>query len=238
MHTWGLRPDLEKIGDPTGSFLLRNMITGVVAMPNVAYDASDEIDWGTNRELLMKLLYRKALEAGAEILFDYSVTTTEEDSSSVRLLMKNGTKFSADLVLAADGIRSRIRSQILSDVDVPIDPIVSDTTLYGVRVDASDIKARSDTKRLIDNDHVSVWQGNDGFVVSRYSEKLNSFGGLFGVKSENDMKGLWDEKGDIQFVRDFFTGSCEDLRAALEVATSCDRWKLGKHMHSSGFTDI
>lgn len=228
MHTWGLRPDLEKIGDPTGAFLLRNMATGEVAMTNVAVDASDEIDWGTNRELLMKMLYQRALEAGAEILFDCAVTETVEEPSKVRLVLKDGRDFSADLVLAADGIRSRIRPQILSDVKEPIDPIVSNTTLYGVRVNASKIKGRRDTKRLIDNDHVSVWQGKNGFVVSRYSEKLNSFGGLFGIKSENDMKGLWDEKGDIQFVRDFYSGSCEDLRAALEVATSCDRWKLGE----------
>ncbi|KAF2158536.1 hypothetical protein M409DRAFT_30973 [Zasmidium cellare ATCC 36951] len=228
MHTWGLRPDLEKIGDPTGAFLLRNMATGEVAMTNVAVDASDEIDWGTNREFLMKMLYQRALEAGAEILFDCTVTETMEEPWKVRLVLKDGRDFSADLVLAADGIRSRIRPQILSDVKEPIDPIVSNTTLYGVRVNASKIKARSDTKRLMDNDHVSVWQGKNGFVVSRYSEKLNSFGGLFGMKSENDMKGLWDEKGDIQFVRDFYSGSCEDLRAALEVATSCDRWKLAE----------
>lgn len=229
MNTWGLRSDLEKIGDPTGSFLLRNMTTGEVAMRNVASEISEEIDWGTNRELVMKLLFRRAREVGAEVLFGWEVMRTREEDEKVWLVMKDGRRLDADLVLAADGIRSRIRAQILADVKTPIDPIVSDTTLYGVRVEASKIKARSDTKRLMDSDHASVWQGKDGFVVSRYSEKLNSFGGLYGVKSENDMKGLWDEKGDIQFVRDFFAGSCQDLRAALEEATSCDRWKLGEH---------
>ncbi|KAK4505093.1 hypothetical protein PRZ48_003056 [Zasmidium cellare] len=226
MKTWGLKPDLEKIGDPTGTFLLRNMKTGDIAMTNVAVDASDEIDYGTNRELLMKVLYQRALEAGAEVLFDCTVTETVEGPSDVRIVLKDGRRFETDLVLAADGVRSRIRSQILADVKVPIDPIVSDTTFYGVRMEADKIKARPDAKRLMDDDNVSVWQGKNAFVVSRYSSKLNSFGGLFAIKSENDMKGLWDEKGDIQFVRDFYAGSCEDLRAALEVAESCDRWRL------------
>jgi salicylate hydroxylase len=228
MHSWGLRPDLEKISEPTGSFLLRNMVTGEIAMRNILYDASDEVDWGTSRELVMKLLYDRAQEAGADVQFDCSVVKTTEDSAKAWLELQDGRKFWADLVLASDGVRSRIRSQILSDLKAPIDPIVSDTTLYGVRVQATQIEARTDVKRLLDKKHAMVWQGKDGFVVSRYSPKLNSCGGLYAIKSENDMKGLWDEKGDIQFVRDFFADSCEDLRAILEVATSCDRWKLGK----------
>jgi salicylate hydroxylase len=51
---------------------------------------------------------------------------------------------------------------------------------------------------------------------------------LFGINSETDMQGMWDERGDIAYVRGIFGGSCEDLRTALDVATSCDRWKLGK----------
>ncbi|KAI5357729.1 putative FAD-binding domain, FAD/NAD(P)-binding domain superfamily [Septoria linicola] len=228
MHTWGLRPDLERIGDHTSTFVLRDMTTGEIATRNIAIDISDEVDYGTTREAVMQILYKRAQEAGATILFGASVDKVEEDQRKARVLLKDGRRLEADLILAADGIRSRVRYQILADVQSAIDPIVSNTTLFGVQIDAEKARSRSDTKRICVTEYAAVWKGQGGFVVSRLNEKLGICTGLFGIQAANDMKGLWDEQGDIRYVRDFFKGSSEDLQAVLSLSKSCDRWKLAE----------
>ena len=231
MHTWGLRLDLESISDATSSFDIRSLETGNITTRNVLTDVSDEVDWGSNREFVMQVLYKHVCQAGVEILFGVSVIGVEESESKAILTCKGGKSLNADLVLAADGLKSKIRPIIMSDYEGPIDPIISKATLYeakGISVD--ELKSRRDTKRLLDTERVRLWLGRDCFVATRYSEKLGQFRGLFGIKFDDDMKGLWEQRGDIDYVRKFFAnaGACEDLRAALQLAKGCERWKVSK----------
>lgn len=229
MNTWSLSKDLEKIGDPTGSFLLRNMKTGVIATRSVLVDASEVTDWGTTREVLMQVLCERAKDEGARIVFGASVEDVSDDGSKASLILKDGEKYEADMILAADGIRSRIRYKILSDLNCSLDPIIGDTTLYGIRVEAKDILGNPEMERLCVEKFACVWMGEGGFVVSRFNTTLQQFGGLFAMQSKTDQKGLWDENGDIEQVRAFFKDrSCEDLNAVLALSTKCDRWKLGE----------
>lgn len=133
------------------------MKTGDVATSHVLVDASDETEWGTTRDVLMELLYRRACEAGAHISFGASVNSVYDDGRYASLTLASGDTYSADLILAADGIRSRIRPMILADSTSSTDPIVTNTTLYGVKVHSDLITSRSDTKRLVSGHDINIW---------------------------------------------------------------------------------
>ena len=192
--SWGLRPDFEAVADTSLGTFLRDMRTGKVATRNVPVDIAESPDWGTDREAAQKLLYDKACEAGAEVQFGAVVEDVYDTANEATVMNKGGTIYTADLVLAADGIRSRLRPKILADVKEPIDPVISKITLYGVRHPIEDLRSDPKAKSLIDNVNLQVWMGKKLQVVARSSNKLARWGAVYGVVSdETDQKGLWDE---------------------------------------------
>jgi len=228
MHRWGLHDDLRRISDPTPTVVLRALRSGRVATRSVLVDGSEHPDWGTMRDALILLLYKRASQAGARITFSAPVADVREAPRKAWVWLKDGSQHEADLVLAADGIRSRIRASILSDVQTSTDPILSDATIYGIKLGAASLVDNPDTRRLVDDVNINTWMGHGCFVVTRWNSKLQTFGGQFGIKAHTDQRGMWDERGDIAYVRGLFADSCTDITAALDWAQSCDRWKLAE----------
>ncbi|KAI1342043.1 hypothetical protein F5Y15DRAFT_374008 [Xylariaceae sp. FL0016] len=228
LHSWGLKGDLESISEDTPAVIYRNIKTGDVASRAVATDATPDPDWSTHRSNLIELLYRKATGCGAKIRFGVMVVRVKDDARQAVVVMKDGSEREADLILAADGIRSRLRSQIAGISDNSIDPFLSNLTLYGVRLDQETIQATPELWPLKSQHHLNIYMGKDRWVVSKFNSKLGSHSFFFGIKGETDQSGLWDENGNLDFVRSYFQDSCAELRKALQVVKSCNRWKLAE----------
>lgn len=228
-QSWGLTEELEKICDITSANALRSLKTGKVATRTIATDVSDSPDLGTNRDILMSLLHQSARNAGAILLFSTTVAQVTESPQEAQVSLGNGTVLPADLVLATDGVRSTIRTQILGASSGPIDPIISDVTLYGIRLTKEQMIGEPALGPLMDNSYINVYMGENGLVhvTSRYIHRLGTYQALFGIKGDTDQKGLWDEEGDIRYVRKMFQGcSCNELLKVLEIAETCERWRL------------
>jgi salicylate hydroxylase len=228
IESWGLRPHLEQICDRSPSVTYRNLTTGNVRRTIV--DDAQNADWGTTRRALIKLLHRQASAAGAHIHFNATVTDVFDDASTAGVVLENGPRVSGDIVLAADGIKSRIRETILSDVQ-PLqkwEPIVDTTTFYTFDMALSDLTSDASTMRLTNTSDITTWMGDGGFVVTRCSSKFKRIGLLFAIQAQTDQKGLWDDKGDIEDVRNFFSTSCAELTKACRVVNTCDRWRVAE----------
>lgn len=228
MVSWGLAPAFEAIASETPHTLLRSRTTGDVMMRNIVTDASEVPDWGLMRQDVMKVLYEKCQEVGATFRFGQVVADVEDNAERAVVKLADGTTMQADMILAADGVRSRIRGKVLSDLQCAHDPIISDFNFYGVIVDEADLVGRPGTERLMEGNNINIWMGNGGYTVTRFHSKFRQVSGLFGVISQVDGKALWDEKGDIDFVRDFYKNDCSEMVQSLAAADSCDRWKLAE----------
>ncbi|KAF3801055.1 3-hydroxybenzoate 6-hydroxylase 1 [Colletotrichum gloeosporioides] len=230
LHSWGLAEDLRSVSADTPANVFRNLATGEVATRAIATDISEYPDWGTSRSVLIEIFYQKAKDAGAVIEFNAPVMKVEDGTQAAYVTLGNGKRLEADLVLAADGIRSVIRDQILRETGQPIDPIITDVTLYGVSLTKEEMQNHPGLAPLIDQSYLNIYMSDGGLVhvTSRYNITSGSYAALFGVKGSTDQRGLWDEKGDIEYVRDMFKGACPEIRTALDVAKSCDRWRLAE----------
>lgn len=231
LHTWGLKPDLEAISEASPMIALRSVRTGDVATRSPFVDGSESEGWHTMRDHLLQLLLRKATAAGAEVRFGCAVVDVKEDGKKASVHLASWEELTADLVLAADGIRSRMRSRVLADIAATssVEPILSDTTFYGIRVLEPQLATRpQETRRLTDHAYTNAYAGHDRFVIARWNRKLRAFSAVYAVRSPTDQKGLWDEHGDIDYVRDVFSSSCVELRTALALANTCDRWRLAE----------
>ena len=226
--SWGLGPNFDAKADVSPATVLRDLKTGKIATRNVAIDTSDYPDWGTTREETLRILYDKAVAAGANMRFGVDVQDVREDAERVTLVLRTGETVATDLLLAADGIRSRLRPKILSGIRTTFEPCVSSITLYSTRVDGDSLKQDPVTKSMCETSDLTVWMGAGKFVVGRWNHKLDAYGYLFGIQEATDQKGLWDEDGDIEHVRKAFSASCPALRTALTLSSKCDRWKLAE----------
>ena len=191
--SWGLKEQFEAVSDDYKTTYFRDQYTGDIINGSIAIEVSDFPDWGTERQTIQQILYDSALTAGATISMNCQVDDVNEDTSGASVTLKNGSILSGDLVLVADGIRSRLRSKILQDDSQTIDPLASDVTLYGVKIPLAEARRDQALSQVCQDTNLNVTFGKDSFIVFRANEKLKNWGGLFGIKGVTDQQGLWDE---------------------------------------------
>jgi salicylate hydroxylase len=63
------------------------------------------------------MAYDASIAAGATVLFNCHVIGLDQNALPVRLWTADGRKYTADLIIAADGIKSKIREMIYPDRD-------------------------------------------------------------------------------------------------------------------------
>ncbi|KAL3456693.1 FAD/NAD(P)-binding domain-containing protein [Aspergillus heterothallicus] len=231
LHRLGLEADLEAMSDRVPKTLVRSMQTGEV-IKQYPVEVSNTPAWGTTRQDLMHLLYKKVCEIGVDVRFGHFVADIHDEMGKERpsVELDDGQPIQADIVLVADGIKSRLRKKILSPLHsyVSSEPIVSDTTFYGFNVAVSDLEKHVGTSRLTDHTDVNIWKGTCGYAVTRHNSKTEHVSLLYGVQLETDQQDLWDEDGDIDYVRRVFNDACSEITIPLRITESCDRWRLAE----------
>ncbi|KAK5989206.1 FAD-dependent monooxygenase OpS4-like protein [Cladobotryum mycophilum] len=99
-----------------------------------------------HRAALHAILHRHAVRAGAEILLNSRVIEYDFENGVVQL--QNGDKLEADLIIAADGINSSARSQLLQSLDPGSQP--TGWAAYRLMTEVSKIKADPELAPLAD----------------------------------------------------------------------------------------
>ncbi|MCD1627475.1 flavin-dependent oxidoreductase [Seohaeicola saemankumensis] len=123
LYDLGLQPRLDAIGVRTRQYGFYTK-TGleIWAEPRGQFAGYTWPQYSIHRgQLQMMLLDELRLRAGADcVVTGAGVLRYETRPQSVRLILSDGTTAEGDLVIAADGIRSAIRAQMLPDEGEPI----------------------------------------------------------------------------------------------------------------------
>lgn len=69
----------------------------------------------THRADLHALLYEACLAAGVEIVTDAMLAGYEQDTSSVTAILADGTRHAGSVLIGADGLRSKVRAQMIGE---------------------------------------------------------------------------------------------------------------------------
>jgi 2-polyprenyl-6-methoxyphenol hydroxylase-like FAD-dependent oxidoreductase len=75
---------------------------------------------GMSRSKLHAILVQGAAEAGVTLLTDAEVIAIEQEGAGVTAVLSDGRRYSADLLVGADGIYSRLRAQLFPDHAHPV----------------------------------------------------------------------------------------------------------------------
>lgn len=114
--------------------------------------------WDFHRADLHSALLQRALELGADVRTNSRVDQVEHQSDTPRatVVLTDGTRFTADLVVGADGIVSRTRECFLGHSDPPTP---TGDLAYRVLLDLNEIELEEDVQKLIEPREVNYWMG-------------------------------------------------------------------------------
>lgn len=192
VQQWGLGEALEAVSDRSSTTVYRHSQTGEVLHERTPGNYSEYPDLGVNRSVAQKLFYENAKRAGAKIVFGNTATALSEGHDGAEVTFDNEKKVKADLVLAADGITSRMRPLIIGkDAE---EPILGEITAHQVELPLEIMKQHPETRSLVDTTNLTVWVGSGGYAVGRFHSKQQTYNVINGMRtSDKENPRLWDE---------------------------------------------
>ena len=173
--------------------------------------------WHLHRADLHQVLAQACLQAGVDIVLNAVVSGYQEkvELNQVCLLLEDGREFQADLLIGADGIRSKIREQMLG-IERPT--FMGQVAWRGV-IPVSDLTV--DVKP-----DASVWAGPGRHFVTYYL-RGGDYVNFVAVEERSDWRSeSWREEGDVNELRRAFADWHPEVSELLASATSTFLWAL------------
>ncbi|RBQ99519.1 hypothetical protein FVER53263_12898 [Fusarium verticillioides] len=235
-YRWQMGEAFEAVTAPIKEHETRNGNTNELLHTLDPEIYSEFPEWSTDRQALQTVLYDEACKAGAKVHFGNEIVTVEEDDHAAHATSKDGTRVTADLILAADGISSRLRSQVLSHVDPSrLTVIRAPSTHYPTEIPGEMLVNDDRTKSLCqqpESENGIMWAGHGGYAIGKYNHHRGLFNIMFSIQhgaadSEASEKKLFDATDDSQIVRSFFSSFNPTVVALanMDVPTTIETWE-------------
>jgi salicylate hydroxylase len=170
-----------------------------------------------HRADLHGLLHRAALAAGAQLRLGQAVTHWHAHAQGLDVGLANGERIAAEALVAADGVWSPLRQQLLADGPARF----SGHLAYRALVPQADWPAH------LRSDQVSVWMGPRLHVVQypvQAGRTLNLVAIVHGERPEQ--ANSWDHAGHRQALLSAMGAVAPALRERLEAVPEWRLWAL------------
>lgn len=160
-------------------------------------------------------------QLGIEINMGYEVVAFDEDAPSITL--KDGRTYYADLVVGADGIKSKARELVLGFSDAPKS---SGYACYRAFFKGDILKDVQPCQPLLHKDCVNIWIGEDKHLVQNTLRDGKEFNWIITHKDTEDIQESWFQPGNMDDVRELVQGWDETIASAVRATPSCLDWKI------------
>jgi salicylate hydroxylase/6-hydroxynicotinate 3-monooxygenase len=152
--------------------------------------------------------------------FDKRLVGIDERGDQVELSFADGSRFTTDLVIGADGVHSVVRDLIVG----PDKPIHKGRIAYRSVYDSSRLADPS----VVGNSRTKWW-GSDRHIVIYFTAKDRSQ--LYFVTSVPEptdwlTEESWSARGDVNELRDAYAGFHPDVTAVLDACPDCHKWAI------------
>ena len=212
LNAIGIGDRLASIADIPAELSIRDFKSGTPLLTqkmgstfNKRYGASY---WHCHRADLIKTLFNATQEAGVQILFNKKIISYEETSETTSVKTHAGKSFTANLLIGADGISSKIRATLLPNSIVDFTGQIAWRGLVP-------------TERLQTQppEGVSVWVGPGKHFVG-YRLRQASLMNFIAVEERDEWtEEKWMLSGDIKKLRTSFEGWDSNVQ---DILTACD----------------
>ncbi|KAI5925139.1 hypothetical protein F4810DRAFT_90533 [Camillea tinctor] len=192
--------------------------------------SAEEASWGIrydgHRGEFHEIVYRHARDVlGIDVRLGARVEDYFEDESEAGVLLEGGERITADVVLAAEGVRSRGRKIVLGFEDKPK---ASGYAVYRSWFDADEISKDPDLKFLTDyGDKHVCWLGPDVHFIAASIKKGQDFSWVCTHKDDQDIEESWQLEAPLSDARKVLEGWDPIVQKILDKTPSpLIDWKL------------
>ncbi|KAI0096249.1 FAD binding domain-containing protein [Nemania sp. FL0031] len=183
--------------------------------------------WDFHRANLHRSLITRATQLGAKLMTNARVQnfTVNENESSTTVSLANGQTITADLVVGADGINSKMRDIFLGREDPPVP---TGDLAYRLLLNTRDMMTDPDLRPFVDNPQVNYWVGPGVHAVNYVLRGGELFNMVLLVPDDIPEGSANTIEGDAEEMRAHFTQW--DPRLG-KLASLCDsrsvlKWRL------------
>ncbi|WP_421855757.1 FAD-dependent monooxygenase [Marinomonas sp.] len=173
--------------------------------------------WHLHRADLHQVLAEACAQAGVELVLNAVVTGYRENTElkQVYLLLDDGREVGADLLIGADGIRSKVREQMLGQER----PIFMGQVAWRGVIPVSDLTV--DVKP-----DACIWAGPGRHFVSYYL-RGGDYVNFVAVEERSDWQSeSWREEGDVGELKRAFADWHPEVSELIKSASSTFLWAL------------
>lgn len=168
----------------------------------------EEAKWGKrvqgHRGGLHRVVFQHALDRGIDVRLGHRVTDYFEDEKEAGVVVNGSERIVADVVIAAEGVRSRGRKIVLGFDD---NPKASGYAVYRAWFPADDLAKNERTKHLIVNgDTHQTWVGPDIHFITSSLKGGKDVNWVFTHKDNYDIEESWQFPGKVEEALEFLPG--------------------------------
>ncbi|KAK9449631.1 3-hydroxybenzoate 6-hydroxylase-like protein [Limtongia smithiae] len=178
--------------------------------------------WFIHRADYHRILHDAAVENGVDIHINSRVVSVDETAPSATLA--TGEVFEADLVITADGIRSRIRDQLFPELNDDV-YVASNVSAYRACVSGERMQSDPELRDLLDDPGATSWIG-PGRHIMAYPIRDKSIYNLVMLYPGDTAPGIWNSRGDIAEMRAEYKGWDPKLTKVISMIEDCLTWKI------------
>ncbi|KAF8859160.1 FAD/NAD(P)-binding domain-containing protein [Acephala macrosclerotiorum] len=174
------------------------------------------------REDYQKMLYERALELGVKVKFGCKVDNIDQAAPSITLADDEVHK--ADLIIGADGVRSKVRTAVLGEV---VEPRVSDTA-YICRFPGDLMRADPLTAPMMAHPDPHGWLAPGRHAVASPGCHGAIYGIILIIDKEHGPRSRLANGGDIKELRDRYQDHEPRVRKILDMVKEddCRLWRI------------
>ncbi|KAI8957753.1 putative monooxygenase [Daldinia sp. FL1419] len=225
LERWGgksLYHKLTSIGNQAPDMQIRRWHDGKILAQQPLMDMAGYIG---HRGDYHEAFIQAVKDAGIEIQMGKEVVAYDESKPSI--IFADGTELVADLIVGADGIKSRARELVLGFEDAPKS---SGYSCYRAYFPGKHLREDPLCREFVDHDCVNIWIGEDTHLVQNTLRGGDEFNWIVTRKlsHEADMviKESWFQEGNMDEVKKSLEDLDPRIRAAVEKTESCLDWKI------------
>ncbi|KAI0972247.1 putative monooxygenase [Xylaria arbuscula] len=222
----GVAEKLDALSQRADGLVIKNW-TGETLLKQTWSD--EQAAFGTrfdgHRGEFHEIVYQHALEIGVDVRLGRRVEDYFESDDEAGVVLEDGERITADVVLAAEGVRSRGRKIVLGYEDKPK---ASGYAVYRSWFDAAEIAADPDLRFFTDNgDKHVAWLGPDVHFIAASVKNGKDFSWVCTHKDEQDIEESWSFEAPLSDARKVLEGWDPVIQKILDKTPSpLIDWKL------------
>ncbi|KAG2070987.1 FAD/NAD(P)-binding domain-containing protein [Suillus decipiens] len=227
---WGLHEKLWDVARLSEELHIHDYLGGLIQVQKMPSSLFGAFTYNGHRATFHQILLEHAKSLGIEIRMGHQAVEYWEDEANRKAYVKiqTGETFDADVIVAADGVKSVARKFVIGYHD---SPKPSGYAIYRAWFDAEECGVTTDpsTDFMTSGDQNYAWIGKDVHFIA-----ISTFGGkdiclLLTHKDDAPVDGNWSSPGKIEDVLDIVKGWDPRCAAIISKAPSCVDWKLLIH---------